>query len=35
MAAFKGSNCKIERLGFTVHWMEPDRIVIKTGDRLR
>lgn len=32
MAAFKGSHCKIEGLGFTVHWMEPDRIVIKTGD---
>jgi hypothetical protein len=30
--AFTGSHCRIEGLGFTVHWMEPDRIVLKTGD---
>jgi hypothetical protein len=33
MAAFSGSYSRIEGLGFTVHWMEPDRIVLKTGDQ--
>lgn len=32
MTAFSGSYSRIERVGFTVHWMEPDRIVLKTGD---
>lgn len=33
MAAFTGSSCRIKGLRFTVYWIEPDRIVIKTGDR--
>lgn len=32
MAAFEGSHCRIGELGFAVHWMEPNRIAIKTGD---
>jgi hypothetical protein len=32
MAAFKGSHCTITGVDFTVHWMAPDRIAIKTGD---
>jgi len=32
MTAFKASHCRIEGLGFTVHWMSHGRIVIKTGD---
>jgi hypothetical protein len=32
MTEFEGSWCRIEGLDLTVHWMEQDRIVIKTGD---
>jgi hypothetical protein len=28
-----GAFTRIEDVSFTVHWMEPDRIVMKTGDR--
>jgi hypothetical protein len=33
MGEFKGSYGRIDGVDLTVHCMEPDRIVIKTGDR--
>jgi hypothetical protein len=29
----QGAFTRIENVSFTVHWMEPDRIVMKTGDK--
>lgn len=33
MAKFKGSHCRITGVDFTVDWMGPGRIALKTGDR--
>jgi hypothetical protein len=33
MSAFKGSHCRITGVDFTIHWMAPGRIAVKSGDR--